>query len=555
MTKLNQRSKRTVAVVAALIVLAIVCRVLGNNGFYPRAMGLVRSIIYIFLFAVWGFSLQRRIIQNWQRRYMAAIAICMSFWFSLRTLKYHFIPAATMPGVARLAWYAYYIPMLLIPMLALFTAVSLGKPEHYRSPHFLHLLWIPTVLLVLTVLTNDLHQTVFVFPKEYPIWTDDHYSYGPMYGVTMLWILLCGALALGIIFRKCRLPRSKRVLWLPLVPFCLMLAYAILYITGIPVIRLFLGDLTSVSCLLIALIFESCIQCGLIRSNSHYAELFRASAIAAQITDRDLNVCYAAQAIQPVEKPVLERAKQKTVILDGGIRLCAEPIRGGYVFWQEDISALLALLDELSGTKEELESYNGLLEEENKQKRRRKRLEEQKRLFNMVQETIKPHLLLLSEVSKQLQTAGTEDAARKALGKLAVIGAYLKRRSNLIMLSDSLGQTPAEELHLCLQESEANLRLCGVTCALRFDLAAQLPFDAVGTLFDFYETAVEMSLDTLTDLTVFVAGNAWSPRLTLMLSCDADLAELSTAFESASLTKEDGVWYCALTLTEGGDTP
>ena len=40
-----------------------------------------------------------------------------------------------------------------------------------------------------------------------------------------------------------------------------------------------------------------------------------------------------------------------------------------------------------------------------------------------------------------------------------------------------------------------------------------------------------------------------------MLSCDADLAALSTAFESASLTKEDGVWYCALTLTEGGDTP
>ena len=137
-------------------------------------------------------------------------------------------------------------------------------------------------------------------------------------------------------------------------------------------IRLFLGDLTTVSCLLIALIFESCIQCGLIRSNSHYAELFRASSIAAQITDRDLNVCYAAQAIQSVERKVLERAKQETVILDGGIRLCAEPIRDGYVFWQEDISALLALLDELSGTKEELESYNGLLEEENKQKRRRK---------------------------------------------------------------------------------------------------------------------------------------------------------------------------------------
>lgn len=555
MTKLNKQSKQTVAVVAALIVLAVVCRMLGNNGFHKLLTGLIRSGIYIFLFAAWGACLQGRIMQRWQRRYMVAIAACMVFWFFLRTLKYHFIPAAMMPGVTRLTWYAYYIPMLLIPMLSLFTAISLGKPEHYRPPRFLHLLWIPTMLLILTVLTNDLHQTVFVFPEAYPVWTDGHYSYGPTYWVVMLWILLCAALALGIIFRKCRLPHSKKILWLPLVPFCLMFAYGLLYITGIPAIKLFLADLTSTCCLLIALIFESCIQCGLIQSNGRYAELFRTSGIAAQITDRDLNVFYAAQAIHPIEKPVLEQAKQETVILDGGVRLCAEPIRGGYVFWQEDVSELLALLDELSGTKEELESYNGLLEEENKQKRRRKRLEEQKRLFDMVQQAIKPHLLLLTQVSKELQTAGTEDAARKALGKLAVIGAYLKRRSNLIMLSDSLRQTPAEELHLCLQESESNLRLCGVTCALRFSLACELPFDAVGTLFDFYETAVELSLDTLTDLTVFVAGNAWSPRLTLVLSCDADLAELSTAFENADLTEEDGVWYCVLTLAEGGDTP
>lgn len=553
--KLTKQGKKAVVVTALLVILAVIFRVLGNSGFHSRTAGLMRSGIYISLFAAWGVSLQKRIMQGWLRRYMVAIAVCMSFWFLLRTLKYHFIPDGAFPDVRRLIWYAYYIPMLLIPMLSLLTAVSLGKPEQYRPPWLLRLLWIPTILLILTVLTNDLHQTIFVFPTEYPIWTDDHYSYGPMYGVTMLWILLCAALALGVIFRKCRLPHSKKILWLPLVPFCLMVVYAILYIMALPVIRVILADMTTVSCLLTALVFESCIQCGLIQSNSHYAELFRASGIAAQITDRDLNVCYTAENVKPVWKQVLERAKREPVILGDGTRLCAEPIRGGYVFWQEDISALLALLDELSGTKEELESYGSLLEEENKQKRRRKRLEEQKRLFELVQKTIKPHLMLLTEISKELQAAGTEEAAQKALGKLAVIGAYLKRRSNLTMLSDSSGQTPAEELHLCLQESESNLRLYGVTCALQFTLEGELPYDAVGTLFDFYETALELSLDTLTDLTVFTAGNATEQRLTMMLSCDADMTGLLTSFGSADLTKEDGVWYCVLPLAEGGNTP
>lgn len=555
MTKLNKQGKQAAMIAAVLIALAVTCRMLGNNGFYLQTLGLVRSGIYIFLFAVWGILLVRRIIQVQLRRYMIGIACSMAFWFLLRTLKYHFIPAETLPDAVRVTWYAYYISMLILPTLSLLAAVSLGKPEQYRTPLPLRLLWIPTALLVLTVLTNDLHQTVFSFPAEFPVWTDKHYNYGIMYWVVMVWIAVSMLLAFGIILRKCRIPRNKIFLWLPLIPFLLMFIYVILYITAHSVIAPFAGDMIAVYCVLIALIFESCIQCGLIPSNSHYTELFMASTVGVQITDRNLRVCYTAENVKPVQKQILEQAKSEAVILDDGIRLCAEPISGGYVYWQEDISALLAVLDELSGTKEELKTYGGLLEEENKQKRRRKRLEEQKRLFELVQKTIKPHLMLLTEISKELQAAGIEEAAQKALGKLAVIGAYLKRRSNLTMLSDSSGQTPAEELHLCLQESESNLRLYGVTCALQFTLEGELPYDAVGTLFDFYETALELSLDTLTDLTVFTAGNATEQRLTMMLSCDADMTGLLTSFGSADLTKEDGVWYCVLPLAEGGNTP
>ena len=553
MTRLNKQGKQAAMIAAVLIALAVTCRMLGNNGFYLQTLGLVRSGIYIFLFAVWGILLVRRIIQVQLRRYMIGIACSMVFWFLLRTLKYHFIPAETLPDAVRVTWYAYYISMLILPTLSLLAAVSLGKPEQYRTPLPLRLLWIPTALLVLTVLTNDLHQTVFSFPAEFPVWTDKHYNYGIMYWVVMVWIAVSMLLAFGIILRKCRIPRNKIFLWLPLIPFLLMFIYVILYITAHSVIAPFAGDMIAVYCVLIALIFESCIQCGLIPSNSHYTELFMASTVGVQITDRNLRVCYTAENVKPVQKQILEQAKSEAVILDDGIRLCAEPISGGYVYWQEDISALLAVLDELSGTKEELKTYGGLLEEENKQKRRRKKLDEQKRLFEMVQEAIKPHIALLTSITKALEAADTESDAKRAMGKLAVIGAYLKRRSNLIMLAEKSGQIPAEELHLCLMESISNLRPYGVSCALRFDLSEELPFHTAGTLFDFYEAVIELSLDTLTDMTAFAAGSAAGLHFTMILSCNTDMTVLSEKFANASVTNEDGVWYCTLTIAEGGE--
>ena len=552
MTKLNKQGKKIAVTAVVLIALAVACRLLGLRGFYPQTLGLVRSGIYIFLFVAWGVLIDRRIIQTQIRRYMIGIAGVMVFWFLLRTWKHHFIPAEALPDVARYIWYAYYIPLLMLPVLALFAAVSLGKPEQYRTPLPLRLLWIPTVLLTLTVLTNDLHQTVFSFPAGHTPWTDDRYSYGIMYWIVFAWIVISTLLALGMILYKCRIPRSRTFLWLPVIPFALMIVYGILYITAHSVIAPFAGDMTSVYCVLIALIFESCIGCGLIQSNSYYTELFQASTFAAQITDDNGSVIYAAENASPMDSAVLQQAKKEAVMIDKNTRLCSAPIHGGYVYWQEDISALLAVLDELSGTREELKTYGSFLEEENKQKHRRRKLEEQKRLFELVQETVEPHIAPLTKTAKELLAAGTESDAKRAMGKLAVIGAYLKRRGNLIMLAEESGQIPAEELHLCLKESVSTLRLLGVTCALRFALSGDLPLPAAGALFDFYEAVIELSADTLTDMTAIAAGDAAAPHFTLLLSCDADMKAISETFSNTSVTNEDGVWYCTLTLAGGG---
>ena len=57
-------------------------------------------------------------------------------------------------------------------------AISIGKREEDPLPKSVAFLYVPAVLLVLLVLTNDLHQLVFSFPTYDTVWSDKDYSYG-----------------------------------------------------------------------------------------------------------------------------------------------------------------------------------------------------------------------------------------------------------------------------------------------------------------------------------------------------------------------------------------
>ena len=99
-------------VVTAMLLIAYSCRITGNNGYYGTEVGLLRSFIFIALFAAWGASLYNRIIQTRIRCYMSIIALPMICWFIIRTLKYYFISAELYPGIVRYLWYMYYLSML-----------------------------------------------------------------------------------------------------------------------------------------------------------------------------------------------------------------------------------------------------------------------------------------------------------------------------------------------------------------------------------------------------------------------------------------------------------
>ena len=549
MSLLRKRKYGVVLLVAVLMICAVCARVAARYGYYAEVLSIVRALIYIGLLAAWGISVQTRIIQTQVRRYLLVIAGLMLLWLTLRTVKYNTYHMTA----ERFLWYGYYLPMLFIPVLAVLVALSLGKPENYRLPKWTHFLYLPSALLFLLVLTNDLHQLVFFFPTG--VLSTREYDYGIGYYVVLAWMVLCAAAALVIILAKCRIPQSRRYLWLPVVPFALALGYCAAYIKGVYWVWLLAGDLTVSMCLIITAIFESCIQCSLIQSNTHYAELFHASTIGALITDRDFSVACAAENARSVDSQTLMAAAESPVVTADGIRISEAPIRWGHVFWEDDISPMLAVLKELDDTREELQSYGSILQAENAQKARRKKLEEQERLYRAMQEKAAAPAVRLSNLAKALQGVQDADAAHFLLWKMTVIGAYLKRRSNLIFLADRDGMVPVSEVALCLNESMDNLRLHVRRCASRLDFEGELRLETAAALYDFFEAAIELAMDDLSGAAANVTRKEDACVLSLMLQCGTDLTSLRAAYPDAFVENEDGVWYCTLSVREGGNTP
>ena len=506
-----------------------------------------RSVIYIVLFTAWGISVRRRIIQSQVRRYLTAISVLMVFWVTARTIRYII---AEDPWVLRHLWYLYYMPMLFIPMLAVFVALSLGKPENYRLPNWTKLIYIPTTVLFLLVLTNDLHQLAFVFPADEAVWANV-YDHSIVYYLAVGWMILCALTALGAMLIKCRIPHSHRVLILPFVPVLLAMIYGVLDIVQLPLQKALAGDITVVLCLLFTATLEICIQCSLIQSNTHYNDLLLSCTLRVQLTDPEYQRLLSSRSAEPIPLQIMRQTETGPVRLDGGLRLSGAPVRGGHVLWTEDVSELLEVLEELQDVKDSLEDNNALLRAEYTLKAREAHIAEQDRLYNIIQRETAPRIKLLAELTDAFETMGDEAQRKQILGKMAVIGAYLKRRSNLIFLADKTPLFQEKELHLTFGESMDNLELCGITCGLLSELEGPVEARQLMKMYDLFEEIVERSIDTMSTITVWIGPADGALRITINTDSAADLSPLGSDSVSA-LRDEDGEWQLCMVLRAGG---
>ena len=543
MTKQNHK---TGFLVAGMVFSAIALRVLGKFDILKVPGGIARSLIYIALYIGWGISVSKRIIQVQVRHYLIAVSGLMVFWFVIRSMRYYFI---TDIGIARQLWYLYYLPMLFIPLFSLFVAISLGKPENARlSKTVLLLLSIPTVLCLLLVLTNDLHQLVFSFP-EGEVWTDDNMSYSFGYFFVIVWEILCALAAFVIMIIKCRLSYRKK--YLPFLLLACSIVYAFIYVSGVEWMQLIGGDITAAQCLMFTGILECCIQCGLIQTNTGYRAMFEAGSIGAQIVDTDWHIRYASSNALKLPSDRMRSAESEAAKLDNNTLLKSSKIPGGHVLWQEDITDITAVLQKLEENRKTIAESNDVEQENYKTKVKINTVREKNRLYDRLQAQTAHQIELLDQLLTQYEAQSDPEIRRSLLAKAAVIGAYIKRRGNLMFIGEKSNVTDTAELTACLDESFANLELMGVECAIDIpDKNSIYTRDAI-RVYDFFEAVTEEAMDDLQFVWLKARGLEDAVIFYLQAESKTDLLALASLADTC--TCEEGVWRFSLRIGKAGE--
>ena len=501
---------------------------------------MLTNLIYIGLVMAWGFSISSRILHRNVRRYLLLGCAMVVMWMFLRAVKYRFFLID--PDITRHLWYLYYVPQILAPLFSLFAALELGRREGDAICSRWLLLLIPATLLICGVLTNDLHQMVFrAAPGAATLEAD--YTHGWLYFLAMAWTIALLLITGTIIYRKCRVLECRNYAWVPLIVFLGGFALCALSFANIYSFH----KMPECFCLTFAALWESCLQVGLLPTNSHYRYFFSESTIAAQIVDGQGHPIYRAKNAPALSPDQLAAAAREPILLDANTRLQSAPIQDGRVYWVEDITKINRIREQLAEINAQLSEENELIQAENALKRQRAQIEEKNRLMDAMTGLVQPQL---QQINRLL-----EDGGAKNLKSVCLLGAYVKRRVNLALICEKKAAVPVEELTHCIRESLAYLTQYGVVCALHQEGSGNVGSRAAQLAYDYFEDCLEAALPSFTALMVRVeCGERFSIRLMMEDASGLPDADKYTQLGQITTDNVDGELCVTLSFSRGGES-
>jgi hypothetical protein len=470
----------------------------------------------------------------------------MLLYMLLRIFKYRF---AVKPVVIRYAVYTYFIPQLLIPALFLMTCICIRRGNNEPGNKKESLLLIPAGLLALAVMTNDLHSLVYVPRIALSDFTvaSGTYSYGPVFYLLYVWMILAVGLGLACLFHgSSRFPKWAVLHLLTVV--VLWFGYLTLFslvIDRIPhSLRPFNGPETHTFGLLG--VFEVCIRYRLIPGNEKYSDFFHALGTPGLVTDRQLNPVYRTKAALPTERSELKAALKSPVELPGDQKLFGREVRGGFAFWTEDERAVRRAQARLEDAIETIAQENELIRAETEQKEKDAYLQSRHRIYHEIAAELYP---VQKRIARLLGDAkpGT-DSFRDTIAMVSVLNACVKRKTNLLLLASERESLSLRELLLALQESAGYLTLAGMQTTADMQKDEELSTDRVLALYDAFEQLAEQLLGAAPSMMVSVTGGGL--RIAAKTDRRPDASEISLPVRF--LESED-ILYITVSAERAGD--
>lgn len=458
-------------------------------------------LIYVFIILIWVRQIKRRVLQKQVRNYLSWSGFMMIFWMSIRTLKYIHIPSGVV--MARYIWYLYYCCIAFIALFLFLSVSYIGKKAGEGIAKKWKLLYIPTILFSILILTNDWHQGAYFFHTGVENWSDTKTTYGWVYYLAMIYVGLLLSGALITVFLRCSVPEMRKNIWIPAIPPILGLLYCILYL-AMPRNNwiLIAFKAPEVGCTIFIAFMECLILTRFFPSNDNYKEFWKLSSLKAGIIDSYGQETIISTKSISVEMEEIQKALKSAVMLDEKTVLRSHPVTGGYCFWAKDISELNRLNKELMELGDILAEENEILKAESQIVEEKSQVEKQSELYHEISIRLKPQLQKLDELLKDLPV--DEESFRKQMKIACIYNAFIKRYSNLIIMSQTMNTIPMDELKLALIESCEYIELFGAECFLSWKGQSNLLISQANFLYEIFEAAIEKALPEVTAVLIHV---------------------------------------------------
>ena len=498
--------------------------------------------LYLFGLVFWMRSVGLRLLPSRSRSYLIAAAGCAISMLVLRSVKYRLID----PGgqdLSRYLWYAYYVPMILLPTLFLMTCVNIERRNKDRQWDE-RMLLVPAAALILLFLTNDLHYLAFR-PAGDMVMTDADDSYRNAAVFYLYAAYFAGTVAAGLILLT-RATRRLRSFRKTMLPFAFLLVMPVLTVIDKTLIWIRLPSMFStpevVSFCMIGL-FESCVRNRLIPYNENYAGFFSAMRFPIIITQKDLSVAYRSAEPVSADARALRAALKEPVYPDEDTLLTGKPVTAGYAFYTEDVSELHRMNEKLAEANDLIASENDLIQAENDLSARRAAVDSRNVIYARIAQAMLPYhrkaLGMLDEIRP-----GNADF-NESIAKLNLLNAFIKRGTNL-MLAGEGEEIPLRELRQAAEESALYLGFFGVRASVASDGDAFIDRDAALRLYTRFQAVIEAISESATRL--HIAVSAAGIRL------NADCSRTPPETVPAEIRKSDGLYYFIITDTQGEKT-
>lgn len=211
--------------------------------------------------------------------------------------------------------------------------------------------------------------------------------------------------------------------------------------------------------------------------------------------------------------------------------LFAAEITGGYAIWQEDISGLNRLHNEIKESMQKLEAANAVLAEQAQVKRTIEEENARTYLMEQLETEITIHTIKLSAMIEQLDDVSDRS---QATARITLLLCYIRRRCSLFFRERENDILPADELTGYFDELAEIAGYSGVRTILTSEIEGQLSVRHTTLLYDFfYNVAFWTTLYANPRLLAHLGTENGSVVLKLLPSEDAKLFQMERSLENA----------------------